>query len=458
LVKNPVEYQGQGFLGVGGCGRWGLREQLLAIGTAILCMFIIIYFTGMGWAVEVGGKPVGVVKKRSVAEDAVKEIIEAQEAALGQPVKPGQEVTYRRVRVSQSPVLTSGELKARLKDALSLYTRAVVVRVDGKELFYLKNVETAQAFLDSVRQMYAVRPDKEAFFAEQVETAVEDAPVGRVMSIEEALSAVRRGIEEKWRYTVKEGDTLWGIAAAQDLSVEEVITANPGMDPETLSIGQVIRLRREKPILTVVQEYETAKVEPIPFPKEIRYDSSLHRGQVKVVQYGKPGRKEVRYAVRVENGVEVSREIIATRQLSAPVKQVERRGSRYLLASRGQGRASIGWPVSGPIVSGFGMRWGRMHTGVDIAAKYGTAVVAAGSGTVIRAGWYGGYGRTVDIDHGDGVVTRYAHLSKIGVGLGETVRRGQYIGRVGSSGHTTGPHLHFEVIVNGSPRNPLRYL
>lgn len=458
MAQDPVKYQRHRFLGISGYGRRELREQLLVVGAAILCAFIIIYFAGMGWAVEVGGKPVGVVKKRSVAENTVKEIIEAREAALGQPVKPEKEVTYRRVRVAQSTVLTPGELKARLREALCLYTRAAVVRVDGKELFYFKNVETAAAFLDSVRQMYAVKPDKKAFFEEQVETVVIDTPISRVTSIEDALSAVQRGIEEKWRYTVKKGDTVWDIAAAQDLSVEEVIAANPGMNPDNLSIGQVIRLRREKPVLTVVQEYDSTKVELIPFPKEIRYDTSLRRGQVEVVQYGKPGKKEIKYRVTVKNGVEVSRQVIATRQLSAPVKQIERRGSWYLLASRGEGRASLGWPISGPILSGFGMRGGRMHTGLDIGAKYGAAVGAAGSGTVIRAGWHGGYGRTVDIDHGDGVVTRYAHLSRIGVGLGEAVERGQYIGRVGSSGHSTGPHLHFEVIINGSPRNPLKYL
>ncbi|MEW6446947.1 MAG: peptidoglycan DD-metalloendopeptidase family protein [Bacillota bacterium] len=444
--------------GIDGCRRRELIEQFLVVGAAILSALVIICFAGSGWAVEVGGKPVGVVKKRSVAENVIKEILRAREAVLGQPVMPEEEVTYRRVRVAQNAVLTSGELKTRLEDALHLYTRAAVVRVDGKDLFYFKDIDTAETFLNTVRRMYAVKPDNKAFFDEQVETAVLDAPVSRVLSIEDALSAVRRGIEEKWRYTVKEGDTLWDIAAAQGLSVEDVIAANPGVDPENLSIGQLIRLRREKPVLTVVQKYETSKVEHIPFPKEIRYDTSLNRGQIDVIQYGKPGKKEIKYRVTVKNGVEVSREVIATRELVAPVKQVERRGSRYLLASRGEGRASLGWPVSGPILSGYGMRWGRMHTGLDIGSAYGVAVGAAGSGTVIRAGWYGGYGRTVDIDHGDGVVTRYAHLSGINVGIGEAVGRGQIIGRVGSSGHSYGPHLHFEVIVNGSPRNPLKYL
>ncbi|MDI6630819.1 MAG: M23 family metallopeptidase [Thermoanaerobacteraceae bacterium] len=435
-----------------------LKEHLLVVGAAVGCTALIFYCALGGWLVEAGGEPVGVVKKRVVAEKVVEELLEARETLLGQPVKPEEEVSYRRVRVFQNQFLTAEELRTRLEDRLHLYTEAAVVCVNGKEQFYFKDTRTAQAFLHSVRQMYAVKQDQPASFGEEIQVVVCEVPADRLTSVEDALSAVRRGIEEKWRYIVKEGDNLWNIAAAQGLSVEDVIAANPGINPDRLSIGQVIRLRREKPLLTVIQQYEVAKIEPIPFPREIQYDQQMHRGQVKIVKQGQPGKKEITYRVTVENGVEVNREVIATRELSPPVKQVERRGSRYLLASRGEGRANLGWPISGPILSGYGMRWGRMHTGLDIGAGYGAAVSAAGSGTVIRAGWYSGYGHTVDIDHGDGVVTRYAHLSRIDVGVGEVVGRGQIIGAVGSTGHSYGPHLHFEVIVNGAPRNPLQYL
>jgi murein DD-endopeptidase MepM/ murein hydrolase activator NlpD len=115
------------------------------------------------------------------------------------------------------------------------------------------------------------------------------------------------------------------------------------------------------------------------------------------------------------------------------------------------------WPVSGPVVSGFGMRWGRMHTGIDIAVGYGTPIHASASGTVIFAGWMGGYGNFVIIDHGGGLSTGYAHQSSISVG-GGSVSQGQVIGYVGCTGHCFGPHLHFEVRVNGSPVDPLGYL
>jgi murein DD-endopeptidase MepM/ murein hydrolase activator NlpD len=115
------------------------------------------------------------------------------------------------------------------------------------------------------------------------------------------------------------------------------------------------------------------------------------------------------------------------------------------------------WPVSGPVVSGFGWRWGRMHEGIDIAAGSGTPIAAAAAGVVIYAGWMGGYGNLIIIDHGGGLATAYAHQSSFAVG-GGPVGQGQTIGYVGCTGHCFGDHLHFEVRVNGAAVDPLGYL
>jgi murein DD-endopeptidase MepM/ murein hydrolase activator NlpD len=127
--------------------------------------------------------------------------------------------------------------------------------------------------------------------------------------------------------------------------------------------------------------------------------------------------------------------------------------------SIGSGASSSGfiWPVNGPITSGFGWRWGRMHEGIDIGVPCGTPIHAAASGTVIYSGWEDGYGNFVVIDHGNGLATAYGHQSAIYVS-GGAVSQGQTIGAVGSTGHSTGCHLHFEVRVNGNPVDPLGYL
>jgi len=116
------------------------------------------------------------------------------------------------------------------------------------------------------------------------------------------------------------------------------------------------------------------------------------------------------------------------------------------------------WPVNGPVTSPFGMRWGRLHTGIDIGAATGTPIHAAAAGRVIIAGWVSGYGNLTVIDHGGGLATAYAHQSGFAVSTGAGVAQGDVIGYVGCTGHCFGPHLHFEVRVNGTPVDPLGYL
>jgi murein DD-endopeptidase MepM/ murein hydrolase activator NlpD len=116
------------------------------------------------------------------------------------------------------------------------------------------------------------------------------------------------------------------------------------------------------------------------------------------------------------------------------------------------------WPLSGPITSPFGMRWGTLHPGIDIGVPTGTPIHAAGSGTVVWCGWMSGYGNLVMIDHHNGLATLYGHQSQIAVGCNQEVSQGQTIGYVGCTGFCTGPHLHFEVRLNGTPVDPLGYL
>jgi murein DD-endopeptidase MepM/ murein hydrolase activator NlpD len=159
------------------------------------------------------------------------------------------------------------------------------------------------------------------------------------------------------------------------------------------------------------------------------------------------GAQERADAGEIDSLQEVSAELAAKIQAAQSHSTVQHTGS-----------GQLGWPVSAPITSPFGWRWGRMHEGIDLGAAYGTPIAAAGSGTVIYAGWLGGYGNLTVIDHGGGLATAYGHQSRIAVSVGQQVSRGEVIGYVGSTGHSTGPHLHFEVRINGQPVDPLGYL
>ena len=153
-------------------------------------------------------------------------------------------------------------------------------------------------------------------------------------------------------------------------------------------------------------------------------------------------------------------------QLEGDLRELEAEQARVtsqLQSSQGtapikQGSGALIWPVSGPVVSGFGMRWGRLHAGVDIAVPAGTAIRAADSGTVVLMGWTGGYGNYTCISHGGAISTCYGHQSRIGTSVGANVSKGQVIGYVGNTGHSFGAHLHFEVRINGNPVDPMGYL
>jgi murein DD-endopeptidase MepM/ murein hydrolase activator NlpD len=149
----------------------------------------------------------------------------------------------------------------------------------------------------------------------------------------------------------------------------------------------------------------------------------------------------------------------AARRARAAAGQAARTGlNRLPRTGSGVSPSGFIWPVEGVVTSGYGPRWGRMHTGIDIGARAGTPIWAAKAGEVIYAGWLGGYGNCVLVDHGDGIATLYGHQSRIASSEGQILNQGDVLGFVGTTGHSTGNHLHFEIRVDAEPRNPRPYL
>ena len=193
--------------------------------------------------------------------------------------------------------------------------------------------------------------------------------------------------------------------------------------------------------------YEEDYEEPVQY---VDNDSWYTTKEV-VTQEASTGHRKVTALVTYKNGNETGREIIAQTIVTEAKPKIIERGT--------QAPPTYIKPISGGrYSSGFGKRWGRMHKGVDWACSVGTAVKASCGGTVVSAGWSNGYGYCITIRHPDGKQTRYAHLSKILVSSGKSVKQGDKIALSGNTGRSTGPHIHFEILVNGSQVNPLKYL
>jgi len=188
--------------------------------------------------------------------------------------------------------------------------------------------------------------------------------------------------------------------------------------------------------------------------RELRDELLASKGKLEDTRTRKKASLASLTAEEREEATEIDSLVQVSVELTAKIQAAQVRTS----VQRSASAAGLIWPVNAPITSPFGWRWGRMHTGIDLGAAYGTPIAAAASGAVIYADWLGGYGNLTVIDHGGGLATAYAHQSRIAVSVGESVAQGQIIGYVGSTGHSTGPHLHFEVRVNGEPVDPLGYL
>lgn len=379
------------------------------------------------------------------------------------------------------PEIDSEATLAKLDDMLKAYAVGVQLMVDGKAVGIVKDQETANAVLEGVKNHYLPQETEvataskltrtaasssaasKASASEQVESVeisedVSIVPVkadpNKVMDVEEAVKTLTEGKEAPLLYTVQEGDTISGIAQRFEITQEEIYRNNPDVKELTLKIGDQLKLTVAQPDITVVtveQVTEQVVTEPEVI---VRNSDELAAGKSKVVRAGQTGLKEMQYRITKENGVVVKEEWLGQTVIKASLPEVVYRGTKVV----GQGTGSFSWPVSGAtLTSSFGQRWNRAHKGIDMVSS-NRNIKASDAGTVIFAGVKSGYGNLVIVDHRNGYQTYYGHLKSISVSSGQRLEKGAKIGVMGSTGRSTGTHLHFEIRKNGTAVNPLKYL
>lgn len=289
-------------------------------------------------------------------------------------------------------------------------------------------------------------------FQQDVEIIETYVSASQINSLDEAVELVTKEKEENKIYEVVQGDTLSGIANQFSLTLDEILAMNPDFSEEGyIQIGDRLNVTIPEPELSVVVDKQETYEESYNLPVEYVYNDSQYTTYSNVLSEGTAGYRQVVADVTYVNGLETARVILDEQVISEATARVVEVGTVT--------PPTFIKPLSGgTLTSGYGARWGSFHRGVDWSCSTGTSIMASSGGTIIQAGWNGTYGYSITISHGNGVQTRYAHLSRVLVNVGEYVKQGTVIGRSGNTGNSTGPHLHFEVIINGSRVNPFSYL
>lgn len=428
-----------------------------AIGVAVTLSSL--YATS--YRVLVDGQEMGVVLDHNTVELAVLSVEKQGKSILGEEYHLENEILYDFGLHLKSELSDSSQVEHFLYsqlDGLGAALARYAVKLNGAQVAVLEQEEGLQQVLNQILDSYSTEYTISAEFVEQIVT--EKVYAGDFTSVENLSLMLTENTTGETTYTVKSGDTFNGIAYQHDMSSSELQSLNPNLDPDRLYVNDVLNVKEIIPLLSVQITDRLDYIQALACPVEEVSDPNSYVGTSKITQQGVEGEARVTADVTYLNGREIIRDVIASETLQEPTTTIRSVGTaeRPKTASYG----SFVWPTRGTISSYFGGRqlYGsyNYHSGLDIAAPYGTAVYAADGGTVTFSGWRSSYGNLVIITHDNGMQTYYAHNSSLLVSSGAKVYRGQQIARVGSTGNSTGNHLHFEVRIGGNAVNPLSYL
>ncbi|MGE7676230.1 peptidoglycan DD-metalloendopeptidase family protein [Lysinibacillus sp. NPDC094403] len=430
--------------------------------------------------VYVGNKYIGAVSN----EKAIEEIISSKEKEASQQYKELSIDASSSVKIIPEKVFSNQtkdvEILKKFEQSLVIQSPAFTLFVDNKPVVSLKD---AKAYEDTIRMLklqYVSQQELNSLYVNKQSTSIPPLQAGEarlldvsfkqevsgatqkvapntIVTPEEAVKYVMTGSLERETYKIQTGDVLGSVAQKHGLTTAELLALNPSITVDTvLQIGQALNVTVAKPFVTLEVKQEKKVTDKIPFKKIIEEDPTMYKGEKVIKQQGVNGKKETSYLLTSENGTRTSKVALKEEIIQQPVEEIEVVGTK-VISSRGTGEFT--WPtVGGYISSGMGQRWGEFHRGIDIARPSNYNIIASDNGVVVAAGVSGSYGNRIVINHNNGYTTLYGHLSSIKVEVGQVVEKGSVIGIMGSTGNSTGTHLHFEVEKNGSLENPLSYV
>ena len=413
------------------------------------------------FSIKFGDEILGTIRDKEEAQKLIDQIEKELASTYDVEIVLDKKLDFIDTHAKDEEIITETDLRKNIKSKLTFLVSGYVLQIDGKDIGAFKTKKEADELLYAVKSPYIEEINEnsnieEVTFVEDVKVVKKDIPLSNIKSIEEVKSVIATGTSEEKTHIVEEGESYWTIAAKNNMTVDELISANPGKDPEKIYLGDEISLIVPKPLITIATVEEVQYEQELAYETKIEQNTSMYKNEKKVKVKGVKGKSNILAKITKHNGVEVGRKIIKEEIISKPVDELIVKGTKKLPLTAATGAFIV--PTRGSLSSRYGMRWGRMHKGIDLAARVGTPINAADGGTVTFAGYKGAFGYLVEINHGNGYVTRYGHCSKIYVKKGAKVYKGQKIAAIGNTGRSTGPHLHFEVIKNGVHQNPSKYV
>lgn len=437
-------------------------SRLVALSFIIVLAVIVMssQFSGLAVEIHIGGRYIGAVEDETVYAEAATLTENEARRSLGQLYTLNLVPTYTLGVARTDEILSAEELSLRLFEQIDEVQELYTMTVDG----VIYGAVTDRAMVDDFLADYLAardpgEADTKVAFAQHIEFEKKTVSLKYYMEPSELIAALSGNRTEAKTYTLRKGDTLANVALRNGMTLAELVALNPGIDVTAVRAGDKILLNESVPVLDVdICRLETYN-EIIPYPTEEIKDKTLYVGQTRTKQRGKNGEKTVTAYVTYRNGEVVGREIVTETIITEAVTKIVRVGTR---PRKTGATGTFRWPTSGVVTSTYGKRPSRgdFHTGIDIANRKGTAIYAADGGTVVLVKKLNySYGYYLRIKHDStGYETLYAHCSEILVEEGQRVSKGQLIAKMGSTGNSTGNHLHFEVIKGNQKIDPRPFL
>lgn len=460
--------------------KWGKRfnevkyyceahKKGLLIGLSAVIMFVVgiagVFNYCTAYEYLYNGKMLGVVREK----DDVLRITDLIQGALTEEkdmdiiIDAKNDISFKRVyALGDVKIDTSEEILKRLTYMGDLNVKAYGIYVNGKKIGAVQDKKTAANVIQNIKNMYTDSTKgakiEEAVFIEDVQVKKSNTDLEDLYTEEEMVKILSTSGKKETIHKVVAGDTLNSIAKLYSMSEADILRDNKGLDSKKLKVGSGVIIKKSAPILTVKITELVTYDKVIDHEVEKQNSKDIYEGYTKTKQKGEDGLSEVTSRIVTVNGEAIEEINLVTTVKKEPVNEILLVGTKERPPTVGSGKYD--WPLKDGFrqSSGFGARWGRQHAGIDLACPVGTNVYAADGGTVIRAGYAGAYGMLVVIDHQNGQETRYAHNSKLLVKAGDKVFKGQHIAESGNTGRSTGPHLHFEIRIDGTPTNPIKRL